>query len=213
MFTGIVEFVGTVKASRPAPGGKCLAVDIGHLTEDASLGDSIAVNGVCLTVTKITQTIAEFDVSSETIARSTLKNLTPGQKVNLERAMPANGRLGGHFVQGHVDGTAQLKKVTNQGEFKLVTFTTETQLIRQMIVKGSVAVDGISLTVAEIKENSFSIAVIPATWENTNLKTKKIGEKMNIETDIITKTIQQQLKTMFGQEKGLTIDKLNQMGF
>jgi riboflavin synthase len=179
----------------------------------AKIGDSIAVSGVCLTVAKISGRAAEFDVSGETLARSTLGKLGVGAAVNLEQAMRADGRFGGHIVQGHIDGTGTVKDIRKKGDFYDVTFAAPKELLDEMVVKGSVAVDGISLTVAAMDTKSFSVAVIPVTWEHTTLGMAKIGTAVNIETDVIVKTIKKQIGLMLGEGKGLTAEKLKSMGF
>lgn len=213
MFTGLIEALGKVKAVRKTAAGTMLSIDIGQISNSAKNGDSINVNGVCLTVSKLSGSIADFDISGETLSRSTLGKLTGGIKVNLEQAMKADGRFGGHIVQGHVDGVGTLKNIRQAGEFYDVTFAAEKELLDSMVTKGSVAVDGISLTIAAMDKESFSTAIIPVTWQNTNLGTLKIGDKVNIETDMIVKTIKKQVWLMLGKDKGLTVEKLKEMGF
>lgn len=216
MFTGLVAEKGTVKAVRPAGRGLLASIDIGSLAASTNPGDSVAVNGVCLTATKLEGQVADFDISGETVRRSTLSKLKTGARVNLELAMAADGRFGGHIVQGHVDGTAVLKAVENMGDFYDVTFAADKSLTKNMIEKGSVSVNGISLTIAKMNENSFTISVIPVTWKETTLSEMKIGDAVNIETDLIVKVISRQLENMLGEsggESGLSIDKLRNLGF
>jgi riboflavin synthase len=213
MFTGLIENLGKVTAVRKTAAGMGLVVDIGATAAGAKIGDSIAVNGVCLTVSKISGTSAEFDVSGETLARSTLGKSIASGVVNLEQAMRVDGRFGGHIVQGHIDGTGTVKDIHKKGDFYDVTFAAPKELLNEMVVKGSVAVDGISLTVAAMDKESFSVAIIPVTWEHTTLGKMKKGDSVNIETDVIVKTIKKQIALMLGEGKGLTAEKLREMGY
>jgi len=213
MFTGLVEQVGIVKNIRSSSSGRVLSIDIKDLAQKVKLGDSIAVNGVCLTASKLSASLAEFDVSGETVEKSTIGKLTNGSKVNLELAMLADGRFGGHIVQGHVDGIAKLKAVDKKGDFFTVSFTAEKEIIESLVSKGSVSINGISLTVANLDASSFSIAIIPVTWKETTLADLRIGDSVNIETDIIIKAVKRQLENMIGSQGSLTIDKLKSLGF
>ncbi|MFA5784220.1 MAG: riboflavin synthase, partial [Phycisphaerae bacterium] len=159
MFTGLIEAVSRIaQISRQGDSMK-ISVELGPLCADCAPGDSIAVNGVCLTIASITGTIAAFDVSGETLSKSTLAKLSPSALVNIERATKADGRFGGHFVQGHIDGTARTENINRSGEFWTIRFSAAPELLEQMVFKGSVAVDGISLTVAAIDKLGFEIAV------------------------------------------------------
>jgi len=213
MFTGLVEAICTVKSVSSVSGAMRLAIDLGKLAEGAKIGDSIAINGVCLTVAKLAGSLADFDVSGETLIKSTLGKLKPSSPVNTERAMKATDRFGGHFVAGHIDGVATIKTIDKQGQFANIKFAAKPELLDQIVVKGSVAVDGISLTIAELDQNSFSAAIIPQTLEKTTLGKAKIGDTVNIETDIIVKTIKKQLEKILPQEQKLTVEKLKQLGF
>lgn len=205
--------VGTVKSVRPGSGGTIVSVDIGVLADGTKHGDSIAVNGVCLTVSKLGGAVVDFDVSGETMKRSSIKGVAAGAKVNLERAMSADGRFGGHIVQGHIDGTATLKSIESQGKFSEITFSADAELLGEMVVKGSVAVDGISLTVSKMDTTSFSVSVIPTTLGETTLGSARTGQTINIETDIVVKAIKKQLKNILPGGEGLTESKLREMGF
>jgi riboflavin synthase len=213
MFTGIIESIGTVKAIRQGSGGKVISVDLGKLAEGTKHGDSVAVNGVCLTVSKLSGTAVEFNVSAETLSRTGINNLTVSAKVNLERAMSAGGRFGGHIVQGHIDGVATVKSIERKGEFSELVFSADKDLLDEMVVKGSVAVDGISLTVSKMDERGFGISVIPTTLQETTLGTAKTGDVVNIETDILIKAVKKQLKKMLPEKGGLTEGKLKEYGF
>ena len=190
-----------------------LTIDLGKLADEGKIGDSIAINGVCLTVASLEGRLATFDISSETLTKSNLGRLTPSSPVNVELALKATGRFGGHIVQGHIDGIATIKAINKQGQFADIKFAAGRELLDQMVVKGSVAVDGISLTIASIDENSFSAAIIPETLRKTTLGTAKIGDTVNIETDIIVKTIKKQLEKILPQKQPLTVEKLRELGF
>ena len=213
MFTGIIEAVCTIKALTRSANAIKLTIDLGKLASDAKLGDSICINGVCLTITTLAGSVASFDVSQETLAKSTINQLQASSPVNAERALKASDRLGGHVVQGHIDGTATIKSVNKQGDFATITFQAEPELLAQMIVKGSVAVNGISLTIADIDNSCFNVAVIPQTLENTTLASAKTGDTVNIETDIMTKTVKKLLEQMLPTKGNLTVDKLKELGF
>ncbi len=213
MFTGIIEAVGTVKTVKNAHGGRIICVDLGALAQNTELGWSIAVSGVCLTVSRLSATIADFDVSAETLAKSAMDAITTSAKVNLERAIGPQGRFGGHFVQGHVDGVAKIIAIEKKGDFAEIKLSAPPELLEEMVIKGSVAVDGVSLTVAAMDEKSFTVSLIPTTLKETTLGRAKIGDKANIETDIIIKTVIKQMQKMLPQNQALTVDKLRELGF
>ena len=213
MFTGIIETVGTIKQVLSQGASMRLVVDINCIAEGVHLGDSIAVNGVCLTVSKCTGTEATFDVSGETVKKSALKNLKAAAKVNLERAMSAQGRFGGHIVQGHVDGIAKIASIQKQADFATFRIEASADLLDQMVLKGSVAVDGISLTVAKLDKTGFEVAVIPTTLQETTWHNAHVGDIVNIETDILIKVVKKQLEKILPTDSGLTLDKLKEHGF
>ena len=213
MFTGLIEQVCRIQAVRPGAGAVKLTIDLGKLADECKIGDSVAVSGVCLTVAGLEGNLVRFDVSGETLAKSSLAKLTSGSKVNIELAMKIGDRFGGHIVQGHVDGVAKIKTIDKRGEFADIRFEAEGELLDQMVVKGSVAVDGISLTIASMDGNSFSVAVIPETIKRTTLGEAKTGEVVNIETDIISKIIKRQLDKILPEKEKLTEEKLKQLGF
>ncbi len=214
MFTGIVETIGLVKTVRGGAGGIVVSVDLGKAAEGVKVGESIAVNGVCLTVSRLGGgRLAEFDVSSETLAASAMDRIRAGSEVNLERAMSADGRFGGHFVLGHVDGVASVRSIERKGDFAEITFATAADLLDEMVVKGSVCVDGVSLTIARMDEGGFSISLIPTTLKETTLGQVKVGDVVNIETDVITKTVKKQLAKILPAKEALTVEKLKELGF
>lgn len=213
MFTGLIEAICRVTSVRRSSIAMELTIDLGKLANDSKVGDSIAINGVCLTIARLDGSSATFDVSAETLAKSTLGRLGPASQVNVERAMKATDRFGGHLVLGHIDGTATIKQIDRRGDFADIIFSAKPELLDQMVVKGSVAVDGISLTIANIDDNSFGIALIPETLRKTTLGKAKIGDCVNIETDIIVKAIRRQLDKILPKEQKLTMEKLLRLGF
>ncbi|MBP8605591.1 MAG: riboflavin synthase [Phycisphaerae bacterium] len=212
MFTGIIEAVGEIRQVLPQGQQMQLVIGLGRAGEGVRAGDSIAVNGVCLTAAKVEGGCAVCDVSEETLKRSTLSRLKVGSKVNLERAMSAQGRFGGHFVQGHVDGTGRIAEIRRQGEFAVFRFEVPTDILNQIVLKGSVAIDGISLTVARVDAAGFDVALIPTTIKETCWMTAKVGDAVNIETDILVKIIQKQLSAILPQQT-ITVEKLKDYGF
>ncbi|HHT9132522.1 MAG TPA: riboflavin synthase [Candidatus Tripitaka californicus] len=202
MFTGIIEHMGRVKELRRAGEGSLLVLELGAMTKEVKPGESISVEGVCLTVTGLKGEQASFDVSQETLKRSTLGELRVGQGVNLERSLKVGERMGGHFVQGHVDGTGTIQKKEEHPGQCTMWFTVSKELAENMIEKGSVAVDGISLTVVEVKDTSFSVALIPFTLTNTTLGLKKVGDRANIEADILGKWVKRLYGTMLAPNQG-----------
>jgi len=215
MFTGLIEAVCTVRAVNPADssGGGAVVVDLGALADGVKRADSIAVDGACVTVTKLEGATATFGLSRETLERSTLVALRPGSDVNIERAMQAGARFGGHMVQGHVDGIGTVKAVNTSGEYANIEFAAEKDLLDLMVAKGSVAVNGISLTIAAMAADNFTVAAIPETLTRTTLGKARIGDRVNIETDIIVKAVKKQLDNMLGRQKPLTVERLKELGF
>ena len=215
MFTGIIEHMGRVKELRRAGEGSLLVLELGPMAREVRPGESISVEGVCLTVTGLKGEQATFDVSQEKLKRSTLGGLRIGQGVNLERSLKVGERMGGHFVQGHVDGTGTLQKKEEHPGQCTMWFSVGPELSQNMIEKGSVAVDGISLTVVDLAPGKFSVALIPYTLENTSLGLKKVGDRVNIETDILGKWVRKLLSAWAseGQGTGLTMESLKSKGF
>lgn len=195
MFTGIVEETGSIKNIKRGAASAELSIEASKVLEDVALGDSIAVNGVCLTVTDFSGSMFTADVMHETLDRSSLGALRPGSPVNLERAMKADGRFGGHIVSGHIDGTGHISNISRDDNAIWYTIDTSGDILKYIVEKGSIAIDGISLTVASVDESSFKVSIIPHTAANTILAVKKIGDVVNLENDIIGKYVEKLMRT------------------
>ena len=211
MFTGIIEEVGKLRLIKPSQGSAQMTVEAHTILEDVHLGDSIAVSGVCLTVVSFDTVSFTLDVSPETLRTTSLGALKPGAPVNLERAMQAGGRFGGHMVSGHVDGIGRLSSKHQEGNAWILSFSAPQEILDLSISKGSIAIDGISLTINEIVESAFTVSIIPHTLKMTNLNDKKPGSSVNLESDLIGKYIQRILSRQGKMEAGSS-SKLN-MGF
>jgi riboflavin synthase len=194
MFTGLVERLGTVVVLQSEGPGVRLTIETGPLGESVCLGDSIAINGCCLTVVGRDATKLSFEAGSETLSRTNLGRLRPGSEVNLERSLQVGDRLGGHFVTGHIDALGKLVERREEGAWSFYWFQVPESLTRQMAGKGSVAVDGVSLTLVDVEPDRFSVALIPHTLSVTTLGKLKLGDEVNIETDLLAKYVQQQLR-------------------
>jgi riboflavin synthase len=192
MFTGIVEHLGSVAQAQTGSGGMQIVVDVGPL-EGMAVGDSIAVNGVCLTAVEAGSGRVRVDVVEETLRRTTLGELRPGDLVNLERPLSADGRFDGHIVQGHVDGVGDVTRVVEEGQGRRMTLAVPPQLMRYLVEKGSVTVDGVSLTVATLTAEGFELALIPHTSAVTTLGLRKAGDKVNLEVDVLAKYVERLL--------------------
>lgn len=217
MFTGIVEEVGTIKEIKKGSKSAILTIKGDVVTKDSKLGDSIAVNGVCLTVTSLSGNIFTADVMAETMRRTSLGDLSAGSKVNLERAMAANGRFGGHIVSGHIDGTGTIQNFLREDNAVWVTIGAELKILKYIIEKGSIAIDGISLTVAYVDESCFKVSIIPHTASETTLLTKKVGDVVNLENDVVGKYVEKLLGYKDEKESkhssGISEDFLIKNGF
>jgi riboflavin synthase len=190
MFTGLVETLATVRTLEPdGQGGQNCDLDLPQFFDELTLGESVSINGACLTVVRKQASSCRFQISPETLTRTNLGHLKRGDRVNIERSLRLGDRLGGHLVQGHVDGVGQVAKRERQGDWETVWFACPNELAAQMIVKGSVAVDGVSLTLVEVLEDRFSVALIPHTLENTTLGFKQPGDPVNLEVDMFGKYI------------------------
>lgn len=218
MFTGIVEEVGRVAAVRKGAHSAVLTVEASTVLEDVHLGDSIATNGVCLTVTDFTRSTFSADVMHETLNRSSLGALRPGSPVNLERAMLAGGRFGGHIVSGHIDGTGAIRNIREDDNAVWYTIEAPRAIIRFIVEKGSIAIDGISLTVATVSDSTFSVSIIPHTRAQTNLAGKHVGDVVNLENDVVGKYVERLLSmpaepAPAPAQSGITREFLMQNGF
>lgn len=213
MFTGIIEEVGTVLNIKKGSVSSKITFSGKKIFEDIHLGDSIAINGVCLTADTLTDNSFTADIMAETLRRSSLGDLKIGSKVNMERAMLCNGRFGGHIVSGHVDATGKIINFKREENAVWITISAESKTLKYIVEKGSVALDGISLTVASVSDTSFKVSIIPHTASETTLLTKSIGDRINIECDIVGKYIERFLN--FKEDKSSTVDLnfLAQHGF
>ena len=217
MFTGIIEEVGALER---LAGGE-IAIRAEKVLEDVALGDSIAVNGICLTVTHFDAAHFTADVMPETVRRTSLAELKRGSRVNLERALTLRSRLGGHIVSGHIDGVGTLAAMQEEGNAILLTVRAGADILRYIVEKGSVALDGISLTVARVSAADFTVSLIPHTREITNLREKRSGSRLNIETDILGKYVEKLFPGVRTQGESdapksagkITMDFLRQQGF
>ncbi len=223
MFTGIIEETGKVEAVAKGSNSAVITITAGKVLKDTKIGDSIAVNGVCLTVTSISGSKFSADVMAETLRRSSLGSLKHGSRVNLERAMAANGRFGGHIVSGHIDGVGVISSFEKEDNAVWVEIETPAKILRYIVEKGSITIDGISLTVAKLTDSSFAVSVIPHTGEETTLLNKKPGDIVNLENDIVGKYVERLMsfKTDDKDNKreernnsgSITMDFLNENGF
>lgn len=203
MFTGIVEELGTVRSIQRKSEGATLEIQASEVLTDANVGDSIAVDGACLTIVSLTPTVFATDISAETLRRTTLGKRTVGEQVNLERSLRLSDRLGGHLVLGHVDEVATICAWKDEGDASLMWVTISDTTRRYITYKGSVTVDGISLTVSSVSEDSFEVALVPHTKQVTTLGTKRNGASVNIEVDLIARYLETLLKNS-GEETGWT---------
>lgn len=210
MFTGIIEETGSIKGIKKNPASAVITIAASAVLEGTKLGDSIAVNGVCLTVTGMGTGYFTADIMHETLRRSSLNTVSVGGSVNLERAMQLGGRFGGHIVAGHIDGTGKILGIREDDNAVWYRISADYKLLKYVVEKGSVAIDGISLTVAEVRTDSFSVSVIPHTRANTTLAARRIGDAVNIETDCIGKYVEKLLPEKSG---GVSREILLRNGF
>ncbi|ADM38326.1 riboflavin synthase subunit alpha [Bacillus spizizenii ATCC 6633 = JCM 2499] len=215
MFTGIIEETGTIESMKKAGHSMALTIKCSKILEDVHLGDSIAVNGICLTVTDFTKNQFTVDVMPETVKATSLNDLSKGSKVNLERAMAANGRFGGHFVSGHVDGTAEITRIEERSNAVYYDVKMDPSLTKTLVLKGSITVDGVSLTIFGLTEDTVTISLIPHTISETTFSEKTIGSKVNIECDMIGKYMYRFLHKANENKTQQTITKafLSENGF
>lgn len=204
MFTGIVEEIGSIRGVTKGHKSSSLIISAEKVLSDVNIGDSISVNGVCLTVTEFKKNEFSVDIMHETLSRSSLNNIRVGSKVNLERAMKADGRFGGHIVSGHIDGTGRIVSIKKDDIAFWYKIKTDAKIMRYIVEKGSITIDGISLTVATVERESFSVSIIPHTSKNTILADKVEGDIVNLENDCIGKYVER----LLGFEKNVN-DKIN----
>ena len=214
MFTGIVEEMGMVNAIQSSGEKRFVRIGAKKIFRDLKLGDSVAVNGVCLTVSDQKEREFTADVMNETWKRSSLNQLRAGNQVNLERAMAADGRFGGHIVSGHIDGTGEIDRIWRDDNAVWIRIKAEQSIMQYIVEKGSIAIDGVSLTVAEEKKDWFSVSIIPHTASETILLSKKAGDLVNLENDIVGKYVEKFVTSAANRKsQGVTMDFLTKTGF
>lgn len=207
MFTGLVKDIGTVVSITPNAEGKEFIIKAPKLCNEINIDDSVATNGVCLTATKIKDNTFTVQAVHVTLEKTSIGHLRPGDLVNLELALRPIDRLGGHFVQGHVNGTGKITKITSHGKNYDLTLSAPKDLFKYMILEGSIALEGISLTIAKLTSNELSVSIIPHTWENTVLHKKKVGDIINIEVDMMAKYLENFFRFEKNQNKNFDLDK------
>lgn len=218
MFTGIVEEIGVIESILLGSDSARIKINAKKVLQDVKLGDSISTNGVCLTVTEFSSKSFTVDVMAETMRRSGLGSLKKGDKVNLERALAVGDRLGGHLVSGHIDGTGTIKNLQREDNAIWITIGTSPDILRYIVLKGSIAIDGVSLTVAYVDNKAFKVSIIPHTQDETTLTKKSTGEKVNLECDMIGKYIEKFIYEKEAQannkdKKSVDIEFLKENGF
>lgn len=212
MFTGIIEEIGTVKTITRGAKSFSLEIEAKTVLEDTLLGDSIATNGVCLTVTHINGNAFTADVMPETVSRTSLSQLQKGSKVNLERALTLQKRLGGHIVSGHVDGTGRISRMYNDDNALWVWIDCADSIMRYIVEKGSITIQGISLTVAKVQTGSFAVSLIPHTQEATTLHSAKVGDIVNLENDVIAKYVERLMQSDVADDSKIDLYRGFMMG-
>lgn len=216
MFTGIVEEKGIIRSLNINGSSGTIRIEARKVLEGTSIGDSISVNGICLTVTSMGDGFFTADVMAETVRRSSLGILSQGSEVNLERAMAANGRFGGHIVSGHIDGTGTVRSLVREENAIWVTIETPPEILKYIVHKGSICIDGISLTVASVGSDNFKVSVIPHTGSETTLLSKRPGSPVNLENDIIAKYVERLMNYKEEEENnsssGITMEMLAELG-
>lgn len=214
MFTGIIEEIAKIDKTKPIAGGLSIKIEAKKILNDISVNDSICIDGVCLTVTNFDNSGFWVDAVGATLEKSTFAKIKSSSFVNLERSVRLNDRLGGHLVQGHVNGIGTISEIQKLGENYLLKISAPEDLEMYLIKEGSIAINGISLTIAELDKNSVSISIIPHTWQNTNLKYKKVNDKVNIEIDVLAKYVEKLLTKNNGtSKKNITENWLKEIGY
>jgi riboflavin synthase len=215
MFTGIIEETGRIRQISRGSKSVKLTVEASLVLEETKVGDSISTNGICLTVIEMENSSFTVDVMAETLRRSSLNNMTTGSRVNLERALRLSDRLGGHLLSGHVDGLGVIREITMEDIARVIRIDTTPELLKYIVPKGSIAIDGISLTVVNVDEKSFSVSIIPHTATVTTLMEKQPGDAVNLETDMIARYVEKLLKKSPAEyeKKDINMEFLHQHGF
>jgi len=214
MFTGIIEEIGKIENTTSIAGGLNININAGKILEDIKVNDSICIDGVCLTVTKISNNSFWIDAVGATLEKSTFNHIHKNDLVNLERSVKLNDRLGGHLVQGHVNGIGKISDLKKLGENYLLKIMIPENLVKYIIREGSIAINGISLTISDLESNEISISIIPHTWLNTNLKTKRVNDLVNIEVDVLAKYVEKLLSNVNGSEvKNISENWLKELGY
>jgi len=215
MFTGLVEEIGVVQSISKSAKSARITIKAEKVLEGIKLGDSISTNGVCLTATTFNGKSFTVDVMAETMRRSNLKHLSPGEEVNLERALRVGDRLGGHIVSGHIDGLGTITKYENEDNAVWITIAANSEILKYIVQKGSIAIDGVSLTVAYVDDRVFKVSIIPHTKDATTLLRKKTGHEVNLECDLVGKYIEKLMgaKEQAPKDQGITFDFLSENGF
>ena len=214
MFTGIIEEIGKISDVNPIPGGKTIKISAVKILNDISVNDSVSVNGVCLTATEVDEQGFKVDAVGVTLEKSTFSELQISSPVNLERSLKLSDRLGGHFVLGHVNGTGVIKEIIKLGDNYLMRVNVPDNMKKYLIEEGSITIDGISLTIAELEDSTIGISIIPHTWNNTTLQYKNAEDRVNIETDVLAKYVERLTnKKEFEQKNKLSENWLKELGY
>ncbi|MBT8380115.1 MAG: riboflavin synthase [Ignavibacteria bacterium] len=214
MFTGIIEEIGKIDKTQPIAGGISLKIEAKKIIEDISVNDSICIDGVCLTATKLDDSAFWVDAVGATLEKSTFVNKKSSKSVNLERSVKLNDRLGGHLVQGHINGIGIISEIKKLGENYLLKISLTSDLEKYLVKEGSIAINGISLTIADVHENQIALSVIPHTWQNTTLKYNQVNDKVNIEVDILAKYVERLLsKNNGGVKNNISENWLKELGY
>jgi riboflavin synthase len=215
MFTGLIEEIGVVQSIKKSAKSARITIKADKVLEEIKLGDSISTNGVCLTATEFSAKSFTVDVMAETMRRSNLKDFSPGQEVNLERAMRLGDRLGGHIVSGHIDGMGTIVNYQNEDNAVWITISSNPEILKYIVQKGSIAIDGVSLTVAYVDESVFKVSIIPHTKDATTLLRKKVGYDVNLECDVVGKYIEKLMgaKEQAPKNQGISFNFLSENGF
>ena len=213
MFTGIIEEIGKIAKSHPIAGGLSIKIEASKILDETKVNDSICIDGVCLTVTNLDESGFWVDAVGATLEKTTFTSIKSSSLVNLERSVRLNDRLGGHLVQGHVNGIGTISEIKKLGENYLLNIDVPENLERYLIKEGSIAINGISLTIANLNKNIVSISVIPHTWQNTNLKFKKVNDKVNVEIDVLAKYVERLLIKNDTAGKNITENWLKEIGY